>query len=136
MFFAIKTIIRTIKYQFGISRGTGETALRLLDIDSRDMEPVCRAELIESIVSRTLRAGRLFGMLNTCLTRSVVFARLIREQGYEARVIFGLNKGENILSGHCWVVWPERPTPGIKDSNYQIYYVYPEPDKYPGWTPE
>ena len=46
--------------------------------------------------------GRL-GWRPTCLRRSMVFARVLRLEGYDASVVLGARKGEGGMEGHSWV---------------------------------
>ncbi len=94
------------------------------------------AEEIEKLVNRTLKAGSLLGGLNTCLTRSVIRCRLMRENGIDARVMLGLNKGDEELAGHSWVVWPGGPDHPPNPADYDDIQMIPTLEKQPGWSPE
>jgi len=94
------------------------------------------AHEIERLVNRVNRVGGLLGFLNTCLTRSVIRCRLMRENGIDARVVFGLDKRGDTMAGHCWVVWKDGPKPGLSDSNFKMMEVHPTALKRPGWMPE
>ena len=49
-----------------------------------------------------LRAG--LGFKDTCLTNSVLLARMLRKHGIDAQINFGVRKNEKgKLAGHCWV---------------------------------
>ena len=43
------------------------------------------------------------GWKPACLRRSVVFARVLRLEGYDARVVLGARKNGPELEGHSWV---------------------------------
>lgn len=43
------------------------------------------------------------GWKPTCLRRSMVFARVLRLEGYDAAVVLGARKGEGGMEGHSWV---------------------------------
>ena len=43
------------------------------------------------------------GWKPTCLRRSMVFARVLRLEGYDARVVLGAKKSAGGLEGHSWV---------------------------------
>lgn len=59
---------------------------------------------------RVVRAAGLWtaflgclGWRSTCLRRSMVFARVLRLEGYGASVVLGARKGEESMEGHSWV---------------------------------
>lgn len=93
------------------------------------------AAVIEKLVNRTLKAGGALGGLNTCLTRSVIRCRLMRENGIDARVLMGLNKDGGSLRGHSWVVWPGGPEHPPDPAGYDSIQLLPPPGDFPGWIP-
>jgi Transglutaminase-like superfamily len=60
-------------------------------------------------------AGKWFATLDrlglrpTCLVRSLALARVLREEGHDARLVFGVRSGNGDMEGHCWVAIGERP---------------------------
>lgn len=60
------------------------------------------------------RAGKWFALLDgvglrpSCLARSLVLARVLREEGHDARLVFGVRSGNGDVEGHCWVAVGER----------------------------
>jgi len=128
--------LRIIDMQRRIGRGSGSVAFDMLDCPVSSSLKGWQAGELERIVNRATRVGGLFGLLNTCLTRSVIRCRLMRETGIDARVVFGLDRRGEALAGHCWVVWEGGAAPGLRDSNFSMLEVRPSPEKFPGWMPE
>jgi hypothetical protein len=72
-------------------------------------------EKIQCYVSVYLSIFRTFGLRDTCLTKSLLFCRTLRENGVEAFVRFGVREAEARdgplpddwkTVGHCWVTVP------------------------------
>ena len=61
------------------------------------------------------RAGRWFALLDrlglrpSCLVRSLTLARVLREEGYDAHLVFGVRSDNGDMEGHCWVAVEGRP---------------------------
>ncbi|OQA88030.1 MAG: Bacterial membrane flanked domain protein [bacterium ADurb.Bin236] len=104
----IATAARAIDIQRKVSRRGGRDSFSILDCPVA-AGAVADPKRLERAVNRALRVGAVFGLLNSCLSRSVVLCRLLRENGVDARVAFGLNKDDDRLAGHCWVVWEGNP---------------------------
>ncbi len=77
-------------------------------------------EKIRSYVSIYLNIRRKFGVQETCLTRSLLLCRALRENGIDARVQFGVRAADaherQMLDdqktvGHCWVTVPGERVP-------------------------
>jgi hypothetical protein len=133
---AASLALRVLDMQRRIGRAGGLEAFSILDCPvSGTLRGWTPGEL-ERLVNRATRLGGLFGLLNTCLTRSVIRCRLMREAGTDARVVFGLDRQGEALAGHCWVVWEGGSAPGLRDSNFRMLEVRPSPEKFPGWSPE
>ncbi len=131
----IAVAARAIDIQRKVSRGGGRDSFSILDCpvaDSAGADP----KRLERAVNRALRVGAVFGLLNSCLSRSVVLCRLLRENGVDARVAFGLNKDGDRLAGHCWVVWEGNPPVALPDGGFKIIEYYPTADARPGWSPD
>jgi len=74
-------------------------------------------------------AARCFALLDrmglraSCLTRSLALARLLREGGYEAQLVFGVRSDNGEMKGHCWVTVSGRPVesvlPGYQELEYE-----------------
>jgi len=126
---------RALALQAGIGKEGGARALRLLECPVTEKRSNCAPEEIERAVNRALRAGSLFGGLNTCFSRAAVRCRLMRREGLEARMILGLRKEGGALDGHAWVVWPGGPGNAPDPANFHGVEIHPPPDKFPGWTP-
>ncbi|MFC1474593.1 lasso peptide biosynthesis B2 protein [bacterium] len=114
----------------------GARALRLLECPVAEKEKGFTPEEIERVVNRALRAGAVFGGLDTCLSRAVIRCRLMRCGGLEARVVLGLKKDGGALDGHAWVVWPGGPRHAPDPADFHSVEIHPSPDKFPGWAPE
>lgn len=73
-------------------------------------------------------AGRWFALLErlrlrtSCLTRSLVLASLLRREGHDARLVFGVRSDNGRREGHCWVSVRGRTVagevPGFKELRY------------------
>jgi hypothetical protein len=73
-------------------------------------------------------AGRWFSLLDrmrlrtSCLTRSLVLARLLRHEGHDARLVFGVRSDDGRREGHCWVSVRGRAVagevPGFEELRY------------------
>ncbi len=129
------TAVRAIDIQRKVSRRGGRDSFSILDCpvaDGAGADP----KRLERVVNRALRVGAAIGLLNSCLSRSVVLCRLLRENGVDARVAFGLNKDGDRLAGHCWVVWEGKPPVVLPDGGFKIIEYYPTAESRPGWTPD
>lgn len=60
----------------------------------------------DTVLSRT---GRCFALMDrlrlrpSCLTRSLTLARVLREEGHDAHLVFGVRSDNGDMEGHCWV---------------------------------
>jgi hypothetical protein len=43
------------------------------------------------------------GLRQTCLIRSLALARVLRQEGYDAHLVFGVRSENGEMEGHCWV---------------------------------
>ena len=56
-----------------------------------------------------LRTGKWFaalekvGMRPSCLVRSLTLARVLRGEGHDAHLVFGVRSDNGDMEGHCWV---------------------------------
>lgn len=61
------------------------------------------------------RSGKWFAVLDkaglrpSCLVRSLTLARVLREEGHDAHLVFGVRSGNGDVEGHCWVAVDGRP---------------------------
>ena len=49
------------------------------------------------------------GLRPSCLVRSLALARVLREEGYDAHLVFGVRSDNGDMEGHCWVAVGGRP---------------------------
>lgn len=49
------------------------------------------------------------GVRPSCLVRSLALARVLREEGHEAHLVFGVRSDNGDIEGHCWVAVEGRP---------------------------
>lgn len=67
----------------------------------------------EDVVLR--RTGKWFALLDkvglrpSCLVRSLALARVLREEGHDAHLVFGVRSDNGDMEGHCWVAVGGRP---------------------------
>lgn len=63
--------------------------------------------LAEEIVLH--QTGKWFGLLErmglraSCLVRSLALARVLRHEGHDAHLVFGVRSDNGEMEGHCWV---------------------------------
>ncbi|MBC7248208.1 MAG: lasso peptide biosynthesis B2 protein [Actinobacteria bacterium] len=73
-------------------------------------------------------AGRWFALLDrmrlrtSCLTRSLVLARLLRREGHDARLVFGVRSDNGRREGHCWVSVRGREVAGKVPGFEELHY--------------
>ncbi len=66
----------------------------------------------EAVLHRT---GKWFAVLEkvglrpSCLVRSLTLARVLRGEGYDAHLVFGVRSDNGDMEGHCWVAVGGRP---------------------------
>jgi hypothetical protein len=62
-----------------------------------------------------LYAGKWFAVLDrlrlrpSCLVRSLALARVLRGEGHDAHLVFGVRSDNGDVEGHCWVAVGDRP---------------------------
>jgi hypothetical protein len=67
-------------------------------------------------------AGRWFALLDraglrpSCLVRSLALARVLRQEGYDAHLVFGVRSDNGEMEGHCWVAIGGRPVTEVPQS--------------------
>lgn len=107
----IVLIARVLRLQRKISGRNGENVFAMLEETPLAKRRGMKKETIDRYVYAALRVGNAFGLLNTCLSRSVVRCILLRENGIPSQVAFGLRKDATgaggVLQGHCWLVGEE-----------------------------
>jgi hypothetical protein len=121
----IKLLLEIIRLQRVVGRGGGRDAIALLEQPARPFTKPLDREKIDRYVNLGLRIGALFGLLNSCLPRSVIRCMLLRRSGVCARVAFGLSKDREVLIGHCWVVEDEAPQVPAENAAYQDIQLFP-----------
>lgn len=68
------------------------------------------------------RTGKWFAALDrlglrpSCLVRSLTLAHVLREEGHDAHLVFGVRSGNGEMEGHCWVAVDGRPLMEAPDS--------------------
>lgn len=85
-------------------------------------------ETLYSYIIFCLRIRQFIGCKDTCLTRSILLCRVLRESGINAKVNFGTKKKDRISKdnwstvGHCWVIVNDDK----KNYGYPFIVQYPE----------
>jgi hypothetical protein len=79
------------------------------------------------LASRVLDRS-LFGIRATCLLRSLVLYRVLRESGIAVRIHLGVARDGSSLSGHAWLTrdghsWLEPADPA---SHFRVVLSYPD----------
>lgn len=131
----LRYFIEALRLQPLVSANGGKNAFSYTEVKVVNTSSGLTAEEIEKLVNRAVKAGSLFGGLDSCLTRSVIRCRLMRKSGLEARVISGLNKKDGGLDGHAWVLWPGGPPHPPDPASFSSLEIHPSPEKFPGWIP-
>jgi hypothetical protein len=74
------------------------------------------------------RAGKWFAILSrlglhpSCLVRSLTLARVLREEGHDAQLVFGVRSGNGDMDGHCWVAVDGRALTEAPESFEELEY--------------
>jgi len=66
----------------------------------------------EKVLRYTGRWFTLLGKLGlrpSCLVRSLALARVLREEGHDAHLVFGVRSDNGDMEGHCWVAIGGKP---------------------------
>lgn len=125
-FLNLPLVARILLLQRAVGRRGGKNVFVLLDSTPVSAKGRMSRETVDAYVGPVVRLGGKLGLLDTCLTRSVVRCVMHRRNGIDSRVAFGLRKDGGLLQGHCWVVGEEpKPAPG-GDAPFQDIVVYPE----------
>lgn len=74
------------------------------------------------------RTGRWFAVLDrlglrpSCLVRSLALARVLRREGYDAHLVFGVRSDNGDMEGHCWVAVEGRPVTEAPASYKELWH--------------
>ena len=74
------------------------------------------------------RAGKWFtllarlGVRPSCLVRSLTLARVLREEGHNAHLVFGVRGDNGDMEGHCWVAVDGRALTEAPESFKELKY--------------
>jgi len=74
------------------------------------------------------RTGKWFALMErmrlrpSCLTRSLALARVLREEGHDAHLVFGVRSDNGDMEGHCWVAVGGKPITEAPDSYEELRY--------------
>jgi hypothetical protein len=74
------------------------------------------------------RAGKWFSLLGrlglhpSCLVRSIALVRVLREEGHDAHLVFGVRGGNGDMEGHCWVAVDGRALTEAPESFEELKY--------------
>ncbi|MFH1539016.1 MAG: lasso peptide biosynthesis protein [bacterium] len=126
----IVLIARVLRLQRKISGRNGQNVFAMLEETPVAKRRGMKKETIDRYVYAALRLGGAFGMLNTCLSRSVTRCILHRENGLPSQVAFGLRKDATgaggVLQGHCWLVGEEPKMEEGGSEPFDSIAVYPK----------
>ena len=70
---------------------------------------------------------RPWGIRPTCLLRSLVLYRFLRENGAPARIHFGVTSEETTLTGHAWLTLHDQPLLENSDPSLRFTVVLSYP---------
>jgi Transglutaminase-like superfamily len=82
---------------------------------------ICEEEVLR-------RAGKWFALLArlglhpSCLVRSLTLTRVLREEGHDAHLVFGVRSGNGDMEGHCWVAVDGRALTEAPESFEELKY--------------
>jgi len=74
------------------------------------------------------RTGKWFARLErmrlrpSCLIRSLTLARVLREEGHDAHLVFGVRSENGDMEGHCWGAGGGKPVTEAPDSYEELRY--------------
>ena len=98
-------------------------APRALGARPRDQAEV--QERLARLLDSVLAADFLF-LTPTCWKRAPVLHRYLALEGIETRVVFGVRReGEDVLSGHAWLVAGGEPLLETTTPDYKITFSFP-----------
>lgn len=63
----------------------------------------------------------------TCLSRALVLCHLLRRQGLDARLCFGVARPDGGLAAHAWVEHHGEPLPGLEADGQSFAALAPAP---------
>jgi len=106
-----------------LSRALFLPAVEIRRLDKRLAE---RRRTSEDIVLD--RTGKWFALMDrlrlnlSCLTRSLTLARVLREEGHDAHLVFGVRSDNGDMEGHCWVAIEGRPMTEVPQDYKELRY--------------
>jgi hypothetical protein len=122
---------RILKTSFCVFSSKEQNFLSIIKVDiSNPIHHANREKMITKIshyVSIFLRIRLLLKKPHTCLTHSIIYCRVLRDYGIDAKVNFGTKKELNPetmewpLTGHCWVTYDDE----FIDSEYSFTFQIP-----------
>jgi hypothetical protein len=121
----VPLLVRAMWLQQQIAHREGRELLKLVDVPVKDGGRVDPERVIR-YVAAACRVGGMFGYLNTCLARSVVACRILRESGMDARVVFGVRTTGELEDGHCWLGADGKTLEECEVDNYARIMIAPE----------
>ena len=74
------------------------------------------------------RTGKWFALLDrlglrpSCLVRSLTLARVLRREGHDAYLVFGVRGDNGDMEGHCWVAVDGQPLTEAPESFKELKY--------------
>ena len=95
--------------------------LRRLEKRLSDQQGVREDEVLRRTGKWFAILGRL-GLHPTCLVRSLTLARVLRGEGHDAHVVFGVRGGNGDIEGHCWVAVDGRALTEAPESFEELEY--------------
>jgi len=95
--------------------------LRGLEKRLSDQQRVREDEVLRRAGKWFALLGRL-GMHPSCLQRSLTLARVLREEGHDAHLVFGVRSDNGDMEGHCWVTVDGRALTEAPESFEELKY--------------
>lgn len=105
--------------------------LKFIDIDIKNKSSQQKElEYLYRYICLCTTFRRLFGIMDTCLTKSLLQCRIYRDYGIDAKINFGLRQATELepatlnsnITGHCWVTVDNCQVP----HNFPFIFQYPK----------
>jgi hypothetical protein len=84
--------------------------------------PRCGEEKVLRLTGKWFAVLERVGIRPSCLVRSLALARVLREEGYDAHLVFGVRSDNGEMEGHCWVAVGGRPVSEKPNSFEELHY--------------
>ncbi len=77
-------------------------------------------QMVLRLAGKWFAALDMIGLRPSCLVRSLALARVLREEGHDACLVFGVRSDNGNMEGHCWVAVDGRPVMEVPTSYREL----------------